>query len=112
MQSVAHTLTKQVEHDDQGAEKWSEKNACKFIYNHKDVKYTFGMANDKFNFGANTQLYNENDMKVQGDFASEHKPAKDERKATVALDVTSPDMGGARLMENVSATSFLINLVL
>eukprot|EP00352_Strombidinopsis_acuminata_P009635 CAMPEP_0176376632 /NCGR_PEP_ID=MMETSP0126-20121128/28339_1 /TAXON_ID=141414 ORGANISM="Strombidinopsis acuminatum, Strain SPMC142" /NCGR_SAMPLE_ID=MMETSP0126 /ASSEMBLY_ACC=CAM_ASM_000229 /LENGTH=313 /DNA_ID=CAMNT_0017738177 /DNA_START=24 /DNA_END=965 /DNA_ORIENTATION=+ len=100
--TVTNTFTKQKEVNDDGAEKWSDKTATKFVYTHEGVKITFGFANDKFTLGANSELYNDNDVKVKGDVAVEDKPAKDDRKVTVSLDATSPDFGGARFFENFS----------
>ena len=104
--SVSNTFTKQKEVSDDGTEKWSEKSAFKIGFSHDGTKFALGFANDKYTFGANRELFNDNDVTVKGDFQSEHKPAKDERKATVAFDITSPDMGGVRAFENVSITRF------
>lgn len=100
--TVTNTFTKQKEVNAEGGEKWSDKTATKFVYTHDGVKLTFGFANDKFTLAANSEIYNDNDVQIRGDIASEDKPAKDDRKLTVSLDATSPDFGGARLFENLS----------
>eukprot|EP00352_Strombidinopsis_acuminata_P007821 CAMPEP_0176369576 /NCGR_PEP_ID=MMETSP0126-20121128/23385_1 /TAXON_ID=141414 ORGANISM="Strombidinopsis acuminatum, Strain SPMC142" /NCGR_SAMPLE_ID=MMETSP0126 /ASSEMBLY_ACC=CAM_ASM_000229 /LENGTH=313 /DNA_ID=CAMNT_0017728269 /DNA_START=14 /DNA_END=955 /DNA_ORIENTATION=- len=100
--SISNTFTKQKEVNDDGSEKWSEKSAFKLGYTHDGMKWAFGFANDKYTFGLNSELYKDGDMTVKGDFASEHKPAKGERKATVSFDLSSPDLGGARAFKNFS----------
>lgn len=100
--TISNTFTKQKEVSDDGAEKWSEKSACKVGYTHKCLKFVIGFANDKYNFGVSKNLHNDGDFNIKGDFASEHKPAKGDRKRTISFDVTSPDMGGARAFENFS----------
>lgn len=98
--SVSNTFTKQKEVSADGTEKWSEKSAAKAGFTHDGMKFVVGFANDKYNFGVSRELYNDNDVTVKGDFSSEHKPLKGERKHTTTWDITSPDFNGARAFQN------------
>lgn len=80
-----------------------EKTVTTLKHNHGKctTKYTF--ANDKFAFEAKGNAVNDDGWKVDVTGAAECKPAKKEWKTTGKLDITTPDMGGAKAAINVSA---------
>ena len=59
-------------------------------------------ANDKFSLEGKGKLVDDDGWKVDLTGAGEIKQAKKEWKLTGALDIASPDMGGAKANVNVS----------
>ena len=79
-----------------------EKTASKLKINHGDCTTTWGFANDKMSMDARGKAYDDDGWKAHIGFAGEVKQAKKEWKGTGSFEVSSPDLGGAKVAFNVS----------
>lgn len=82
-----------------------EKTTSTLKHNHGDCTTKMTFANDKMAFEGKGKLVDDDGWKVDLTGAGETKQAKKEWKLTGALDIKSPDMGGAKAVINVSQTS-------
>lgn len=90
--------------DKDGARSNVDKTSNKLKIEHEcGLATTWTFANDKMAFDAKVKAYNEDGIKVNVGAAAENKPEKKEWKVTGSADLSSNDVGGAKVAMAVSA---------
>lgn len=101
--TMAHNVTDEQTYDEAKGHGVNRKSATKIGYKMKDAKFEESLTNDKWTFKVSGPL-SKDDWKVDGSFAMERKPQK-EQKQNVDLVVKSPDMSGTKVVVNAGVES-------
>ena len=80
----------------------TQKTAAKIKVDHGDVTTDWSFCNDKFTMGVKGDPIDCKDYPSKTGASLEVKPQKSEYKAKLNFDISTPDMSGVRLWENVS----------
>ena len=80
----------------------TEKTAAKVKVDHGDVTSDWSFCNDKFTMELKGDALSSKDYPSTVGLNLETKPQKAEHKAKLNFDVSTPEMSGVKLWENVS----------